>query len=366
MTPQEYQQILSLRKPLKALALCCISGSLSGAHALSNYLVDNPVERQEASQIIPAVLDTLLALDEVPNALDFGTFELVQTALLLLSAFSHLSLIAEEEAIAAGRFVKHEATIFSWLSFLQRHLFGPPAPNLLSLIEDARPDFLMVMILVTQTLTNYLHRPQPEIDFTRCEYITNTTFELWSLLQRTSYDDCHRTTMLVTNYTSGVVTAFIENSLNNQSHHFVDKIGGISSVVPLFLSAVDYYWNHTVSQLNRRVPPYAFASLEQLLCDALTLVNSHHFRDHVDIPSSVCYLTSAIHWVLKTRVHILERLPQDFNNGYLAPRTYIQSYVKFITTSLSHPRYYLTTSTEEKEARGNDGDHQHNNTRGGE
>ncbi|KAJ8480725.1 hypothetical protein ONZ45_g15557 [Pleurotus djamor] len=148
--------------------------------------------------------------------------------------------------------------------------------------------------------------------------------------------------MLVTNYTSGVVTAFIENSLNNQSHHFVDKIGGISSVVPLFLSAVDYYWNHTVSQLNRRVPPYAFASLEQLLCDALTLVNSHHFRDHVDIPSSVCYLTSAIHWVLgKTRVHILERLPQDFNNGYLAPRTYIQSYVKFITTSLSHPRYYL-------------------------
>ncbi|KAJ8518662.1 hypothetical protein ONZ45_g4291 [Pleurotus djamor] len=198
----------------------------------------------------------------------------------------------------------------------------------------------MIVKHVIQIIIEYIQRPDPEIDFTRCEYLTDTIFEFWILLQRTSFDGCNAEMMMVATYTNGVVAALIEASTKTNNFQFVDKIGGVSVVVPLFLSCIDYYWNEARSQFKREIPVAAFCPLEQALYDMVPFAASSVYNDHIDIPAVFRYSGTVIHWVLSNRPRIIEDLPDGFHNGHTTPIAYLQNYIGFVANTLSHKRYY--------------------------
>ncbi|KAJ8518673.1 hypothetical protein ONZ45_g4288 [Pleurotus djamor] len=334
---------MTLREPLKTLALGCTSGSLGGITALSDYLPSNfkALEPQESSRIVPAVLEGLLTLDDAPHLLDWDTFPQIQKARLYLSTFFYFIMMADEDVVTAKHFVKHEAMIFSWLTLFQRYLFGSPESDLLLTIPDAYPDFLMMIKHVIQIVITFFQRTAPEVDFAGCELLTDTIFEFWLLLQRTSFDGCDAALVMVANYASEAIAVFVEASMKNRSCRFVDKIGGVPAVVPLFISSIDYYWNEAISQSKRGIPASAFGPLEQALCDMLSFAASRPYHDHIDLPAAFRYTSSVLRWVLKNRTRIMGELPDGSHRGHRsAPITYLQNYARFITNTLSFKRHY--------------------------
>ncbi|KAJ8469734.1 hypothetical protein ONZ45_g16794 [Pleurotus djamor] len=339
MDATDRARVSKLDQPLKAYASKAASGTYQGIKQLNNYVAKHRLIWPDPLHVAPVTLAGLPR--EIPtfsNNVEIEESNVVQCAALSLSSLAYLAEMSKDPTPMADFFVRHQRTIFPWLSFIQRTFFDPGIDALKTpkrASEEISDPAILQLIADT---SNFLDRTVQVYDLADHDLITSFVLDLWQSFLGMPLDVVQGSLPTVAGHVGNVVTALIHASAMDRKRCIVKKYGGPAVMARLYLSFVEQDLARV--KLGEAEYGFSYLMLEQTLTMALTnLANDIFLGDPEGVmPEVFPRLTAAVIWLINNYDRVVAKKTSKVEVLFGLP-TIIAAYCQFIITYPPTPTF---------------------------